>query len=68
MKPRIFEISWWPRPARTGGESPGPVKYKEFTDESEAMRFLDSLPQVRYWTKVTELKESRAHLPRVRPS
>ena len=61
MKPRFFEVSWWPRPVRLGGPTPGPVKYKEFTDESEAMRFLDSLPQVRYWTEVKELKESRAH-------
>lgn len=61
MKPRIFEVSWWPRPVRRGGPTPGPVKYREFTSESEAMLFLDGISDAGYWKKITELKESRGY-------
>lgn len=61
MKPKFYEVSWWPRPVRIGGPTPGPVKYKEFISESEAMLFLDGISDVSYWKKVTVLKESRAH-------
>jgi len=54
--PDVYQVSWWPRATQVGGPTPGPRKYKQFHSEAEAARFLDSLPSIKYWTRMGKVK------------